>query len=389
MLLVVSFVILTVALPRLTTEANTSVPIQILEILPSTQADNAPLELRPSNLSEFTGSEFTIEIWTNAPPDQAISAVRVSLNFDPDFMQVVDAFPKIPDVQIIPDTSSLDSIVANTVDMVFGEINLIAAASVKPYPSGSFRIASIVFGGLRDNRGQSGSKVEFDFSQIRNTSASLNSEIIEGIHQGAEIELVGVAFSGSVALQQRTKDRVGWAIPVTAKLYSPGAKVEGSNPDAPLYECSATTQRDGDLARFDCIAPGFEPGTYDITIESSYTLTNLIRGVTIDAPGTVIHLSHMLGGFENVCDHVRIPGPLPVVDLGTFFEGDSNGDGIVDILDFTLLAASYLRFEGDKAYDVRTDFNRTGQVEQMDLELLTSSFLKKSPVDLMPPDDAA
>ncbi|MCH7787120.1 MAG: hypothetical protein IIC22_06390, partial [Chloroflexi bacterium] len=211
----------------------------------------------------------------------------------------------------------------------------------------------------------------------------------EGIHQGAEIELVGVAFSGSVALQQRTKERVGWAVPVTAKLYSPGAKVEGSNPDTPLYECSATTRRDGDLARFDCVAPGFEPGTYDITIESSYTLTNLIRGVTIDAPGTIIHLSYMVGGFENVCDHVRIPGPLPVVDLGTFFEGDSNGDGIVDILDFTLLAASYLRFEGDKAYDVRTDFNRTGQVEQMDLELLAASFLKKSPVDITPPDESA
>jgi hypothetical protein len=90
-----------------------------------------------------------------------------------------------------------------------------------------------------------------------------------------------------------------------------------------------------------------------------------------------------------VCDHVRIPGPTFVVALGTFFEGDSNGDGIVDILDFTLLAASYLRFEGDKAYDVRADFNHTGQIEQMDLELLTSSFLKKSPVDITPPGDTA
>ena len=78
-----------------------------------------------------------------------------------------------------------------------------------------------------------------------------------------------------------------------------------------------------------------------------------------------------------------------MVDLGTFFEGDSNGDGIVDILDFTLLAASYLRFEGDKAYDVRADFNRTGQVEQMDLELLVASFLKKSLLDITPPDESA
>lgn len=388
-LLVVSLVILAVAWPKMATEASTYQPPQILEILPSTQAFNAPLELRPSHVSEFTGSEFTIEIWTNAPPEQAISAVRVSLNFDPKFMQVVDAFPRRPDVQIIPDTSSLDSIVVNNVDMVFGEINLISAASVQPYPTGSFRIASIVFGGLKDNRGKPDTGVEFDFSQVRNTSVSLDTEIIEGTHQGAEIELVGVAFSGSVSLQQRTKERTGWAVPVTAKLYSPGAKVEGSSPDTPLYECSATTRRDGDLARFDCVAPGFEPGTYDITIESSYTLTNLIRGVTIDAPGTIIHLSYMLGGFESVCDHVRIPGPLPVVDLGTFFEGDSNGDGIVDILDFTLLAASYLRFEGDKAYDVRADFNRTGQVEQMDLELLVASFLKKSLLDITPPDESA
>ena len=179
-LIVVLLVFLAVVWPKLTTEASTLRPPQILEILPSTQAYNAPLELRPSHLSEFTGSEFTIEIWTNAPPDQAISAVRVSLNFDPEFMQVVDAFPKKPDVQIIPDTSSLDSIVVNNVDMVFGEINLIAAASVQPYPSGSFRIASIVFGGLKDNRGQPGSKVEFDFSLVRNSSASLDTEIIEG-----------------------------------------------------------------------------------------------------------------------------------------------------------------------------------------------------------------
>ncbi len=136
-LLVVSLVILAVNCPKLTAEASTSPPIEILEILPSEQADNALLELRPSHLSEFTGSEFTIEIWTNAPTDQAISAVRVSL----------------------------DSVVENNVEMVFGKINLIAAASDQPYPSGSFRFASVVFGGLKDTQDQNGSKVEFDFFQ--------------------------------------------------------------------------------------------------------------------------------------------------------------------------------------------------------------------------------
>ncbi len=148
------------------------------------------------------------------------------------------------------------------------------------------------------------------FSKVRNSNASLDAEIIDGTHQGAKVELAGVAFSGNIALQQRTKERTGWAVPVTAKLYSLGANVERSNPDIPLYVCSATTQRDGDLARFDCVAPGFEPGIYDITIESNYRLTNLIRGVVIALAFAVI-----LVGCSSSSDLDETPTATPNANI--------------------------------------------------------------------------
>jgi hypothetical protein len=93
---------------------------------------------------------------------------------------------------------------------------------------------------------------------------------------------------------------------------------------------------------------GFVSGTYDIRVKNWHTLRNLKSGVLL------------------------LPWDINVLDFGLLLEGDANDDNMVNITDFSILAASF-----HPAYDARADFNQDGRVNISDFSLLASNFAKR------------
>jgi hypothetical protein len=98
-------------------------------------------------------------------------------------------------------------------------------------------------------------------------------------------------------------------------------------------------------------------GGYDFTLSSPHTLTNVTR-----------------------CG--QLTGSDDTVDFDTLLEGDSNDDGIINAIDFSILAGSFLKADGDEAFDERADFDRTGIVNALDFSLLAANFLRPSPIEV-------
>ena len=94
--------------------------------------------------------------------------------------------------------------------------------------------------------------------------------------------------------------------------------------------------------------------SFDVTIDSEHALANVLRNVQVQASTKTLF-------------------------FGTLLEGDANDSGVVDILDFTLLAQAFLTCDGDSRYDSSTDFDRSGCVNILDFTLFAKNFLKASP----------
>jgi len=64
------------------------------------------------------------------------------------------------------------------------------------------------------------------------------------------------------------------------------------------------------------------------------------------------------------------------VNLGAIelLAGDINGDGSIDIADFTFMAARYRSSQGDADYDAKADLNKDGVINIQDLAILGSHF---------------
>jgi hypothetical protein len=101
-------------------------------------------------------------------------------------------------------------------------------------------------------------------------------------------------------------------------------------------------------AEFECDGVA---GTFDVVIDSTHTLPKLIQNVAIPSTQGTLH-------------------------FGTLFEGDVDDNGLVNVLDFTRLVASFLECNGDAEFDAGADFDRDGCVRILDFTLLADTFQK-------------
>jgi hypothetical protein len=164
------------------------------------------------------------------------------------------------------------------------------------------------------------------------------------LETGATVE-ISVGLMGNRDLEAQC------IMPVTIKLFTPGADVMS---DTPVYSINTTTVKSGDNAA-NATVTGIAPGIYDITIVSEHTLTNVKKNVVISAPYTP-------------------------VNMGTLLEGDANSSGKVDILDVSTLIPAYGKSSGDPGYNPLTDFDRSGKVDILDVSTLIPSYGKQSPI---------
>ncbi|MEM9296529.1 MAG: dockerin type I domain-containing protein, partial [Planctomycetota bacterium] len=68
--------------------------------------------------------------------------------------------------------------------------------------------------------------------------------------------------------------------------------------------------------------------------------------------------------------------------LGTFLPGDANGDGVVDLLDFDVLAQSFGQGPGFLGGPSGGDFNADGAVNLLDFDLLAQNFGASNPATI-------
>ncbi len=167
---------------------------------------------------------------------------------------------------------------------------------------------------------------------------------------------VEVIVSISVVLQGDGRPDDGWAVPLTVKFFTPEADVLN---DTPTYEFKSITAKSADGSTAVCEVTGVEPGTYDITAQSDYTLMNIKKSVVISDPNTS-------------------------VNMGTILEGNASVDHRIDLDDFAIFSMSWPASVSQAEYDVRADFDRNGQVNTADLFLLADNWLKNSPIEIMP-----
>jgi hypothetical protein len=73
-------------------------------------------------------------------------------------------------------------------------------------------------------------------------------------------------------------------------------------------------------------------------------------------------------------------GVAETLSYSAFDEGDANGDDVVDAADEALLRAGFGRAGGEPGFDARTDFDRDGLISILDFSLLTRSYSLRGPV---------
>jgi hypothetical protein len=66
--------------------------------------------------------------------------------------------------------------------------------------------------------------------------------------------------------------------------------------------------------------------------------------------------------------------------MGTLIEGDANTDGLIDILDFSILATAFGTVVGDPGFDPRADFNNSGNIDILDFSLLATNYSRSGEI---------
>ena len=88
---------------------------------------------------------------------------------------------------------------------------------------------------------------------------------------------------------------------------------------------------------------------------------------------------------ENTLANVRenvVIGENETVYMGMLLGGDSNEDGIINILDFSAMVPAFLQSEGDPGYSRNVDYDKNGIVNILDFSILVTNYGKMSPIIL-------
>jgi len=111
-----------------------------------------------------------------------------------------------------------------------------------------------------------------------------------------------------------------------------------------------------------------------VVANSNRTTDQYARLIMTDlAPGTYTIRVKPANGLAAAGTVTAING-LRILTLGVLREGDANNDNVVNISDFSLLAASFGTAMGGGSYNPNADFNDDGAVNITDFSLLAASF---------------
>ena len=300
----------------------TATPAPTPTATPTPVSMEVAFALTPALVNVRVGDVFTVAVSVQANA-QPLDAAAAFLDFDPAVLQVVTITPG----------TALSTVIHNRFDNQLGQVDF-AAGTLSGPASGGFTLAMITF----QARGASpGSPLTFAATPPRRTDATWRGEsVLDRVEDGA-VAVAAASLSGRVRLQGRPPaPHPRWALPLTVDLRVPGE-------ESPRYLFNVTTSEEGAFT-----VANIPPGEYDVRVKNGHTLRNILN-ITLQS-----------GAHD--------------VDLGVLREGDASDDNAIDLIDFSILAASFCRAMGDSLYDARADFNGDDTVDLLDFSLLAMNF---------------
>ena len=149
---------------------------------------------------------------------------------------------------------------------------------------------------------------------------------------GFEVVEAGSSLDGHVGLGGLA------ATNVTVRFFTAGTTSE-------VMKKYGTTDASGNFT-----ISGITPGTYDVGVKGSTSLSKLVAGVTFSS--------------------------ATAVDFGALSEGDSSNDDYIDASDYAALSAAWLSWPGQPNWDANADYSRDDYVDASDYALLSFNWLK-------------
>jgi hypothetical protein len=296
------------------------------------------MSIVPASHIAVVNETFTVNITLSGP--DPVRGASAYINFDKTKLQV----------QSITTGAALDAVLENHYDNVAGTINYSAGKLSGTLPTGTFILATIQLKALAVT--STPTPLTFVYEQPNRVTdvITTGSVSVLGTVTNGEIGIAtptAPTVNGQVAFQGRpTPPHASWVNPLTVVVYE-----QGTNTVVGTY--APTTNSTGGFSFvFD-----HAPGTYDIGVKGSHTLSRLEEDVVIDSATTNI-------------------------DFGTLLEGDCDNNDVVNINDFGILADAFGSVPASGNWDERADLNNDGAVNIYDFGLLADNYGKISPIDV-------
>lgn len=309
------------------------------------------LYLNPRSFSTMVNNIFTVDIMADTGAGPA-DTVDTYLDFDPDYLEVVDA-SGAPTTTIEPNTEVFVNTTVNSVDNTAGKIDF-STTKLDGSLGGVFTVATIRF--LAEEAVDS-TELTFVYSDARESDLYQGGESLDALTKNSTISIDSsrMVLNGHVSVERRgDQGDPRWITElyrVSEVTTTGGIEVYEANSLSPLGVFTATTNANGD---FSADLVDIEPGTYDIHVKGSNTLSN--RKVNVNIPASTS------------------------VDFGTLLVGDSNGDDVVNGADVSYMVPSFLLCSDEGEFRPYGDTNKDGCINGADVSGLVPNFLMSGPV---------
>ena len=285
------------------------------------------MSIVPATYTAVLDETFTVDIQLSGA--DSVRGASAFIDFDQTKLEVQSITPGV----------SLDTVLTKAFNNAAGTIDYSAGKLSGTLPTGTFILATIEFKALAET----GSSTPLTFVYVgpnRVTDVITTGSVsVLGTVTGGEITIITPTVMGQVAFQGRpAAPDASWVNPLTVVVLE-----QGTSTVVDTY--AVTTNSTGGFSFvFDHAL-----GTYDIGVKGSHTLSRLEEDVVIDSATTN-------------------------VNFGTLLEGDCDGNDVININDFGILADAYGSVPASGNWDDRADLNGDSAVNIYDFGLLADNY---------------
>jgi len=304
------------------TPSATLTPSSTPTITPTTTIGGITLSLLPGSTATSVDGLFDITVQANTGTT-AVNAVAAFINFDPALLAV----------ESITNGTTLTGFVSRSFNNTLGTINY-EAGNLEDFPSGTFTIATIRFRALATTL-----STPLTFSSVSPRQSGIyisGTQLLTGV-QEATVTIANATLTVSVTLQGRP------AAPHALLSIPVRVVVKHSVTNVVAFDQTVTTTTSGQL-----VVSGLANGSYRVWVKHA----------------------HMLAAAQTI----TVTGGAQTLNVGVIRAGDASGDNVVNIVDFSVLASSFGKTQGQPGFAAAADFNADLAVNIVDFSLLASSF---------------